>query len=103
MRHLRALLLTLGAALLLLPLAKEATADQIFEQDGYAIGGTDSVAYFTLGEPTLGSPDYAYEWMDATWLFANAEHRDMFAADPEAYAPRYGGGCAWAAARGYTA
>lgn len=103
MQTLRNLLLTLTTAFLMLPLATGAIAQQIFEQDGYAIGGTDPVAYFTLGEPTRGTSDHSYEWMGSTWLFSRAEHRDRFAADPETYAPQYGGWCAWAAARGYTA
>ena len=41
--------------------------------------------------------------MGATWYFACAENRDRFAADPERYAPQYGGYCAWAVAHGYTA
>ena len=28
---------------------------------------------------------------------------DLFAADPEKYAPQYGGYCAWAVSQGYTA
>ncbi|APE31672.1 hypothetical protein BOX17_12335 [Halomonas aestuarii] len=76
---------------------------RIFTREGLAIGGTDPVAYFTEGRPVEGSPDYQLEWGDATWQFASAEHRDRFAADPEAYAPQYGGWCAWAAARGEAA
>ena len=34
---------------------------------------------------------------------ASAEHRDRFIAEPEAYAPQYGGYCAWAVAQGSTA
>ncbi|MDI5923005.1 YHS domain-containing (seleno)protein [Halomonas sp. LR5S13] len=81
-----------------------AAADgRIFTRDGLAIGGTDPVAYFTEGRPVTGTPDYQLEWHEATWQFASAEHRDRFEADPEAYAPQYGGWCAWAAARGEAA
>ncbi|TDR56318.1 hypothetical protein DFP85_104242 [Halomonas ventosae] len=84
--------------------AQGAAADgRIFTRDGLAIGGTDPVAYFTEGRPVAGSPDYQLEWGDATWQFASAAHRDRFEADPEAYAPQYGGWCAWAAARGEAA
>ena len=76
---------------------------RIFTHDGLAIGGTDPVAYFTQGQPVQGSPDYQWEWRNATWQFVSAEHRDRFQADPEAYAPQYGGWCAWAAARGEAA
>ncbi|MBH8580033.1 YHS domain-containing (seleno)protein [Bisbaumannia pacifica] len=80
-----------------------AAEGRIFTRDGLAIDGTDPVAYFTQGQPVQGSPDYQLEWRDATWQFASAEHRDRFRADPEAYAPQYGGWCAWAAARGEAA
>ena len=67
---------------------------------GVAINGYDPVAYFTQGEPRQGDPAFAYEWNGATWHFASAEHRDAFAADPERYAPKYGGFCAYAVAKG---
>ncbi len=74
-----------------------------FATDGVAILGTDPVAYFTLGTPTAGDPAFAHEWNGVTWHFVNAEHRDLFAADPDRYAPQYGGFCAYAVSRGSTA
>ena len=68
-----------------------------------AIDGYDSVAYFTKGGPLRGSSKITAEWNGATWRFVNAEHRDRFAADPERFAPKYGGYCAWAMSQGYTA
>ncbi len=59
-----------------------------------AIKGYDPVAYFTLGKATPGSPDLAYEWDGARWQFADADNRERFQNDPEAYAPQYGGYCA---------
>jgi len=70
---------------------------------GVAIEGTDPVAYFTVGKPVAGARDLEYRWMGATWRFASAANRDQFAADPERYAPQYGGYCAWAVSQGYTA
>ena len=70
---------------------------------GVAIEGTDPVAYFDAGKPVAGSSDFEHEWMGATWRFASAENRDRFAADPQKYAPQYGGYCAWAVSQGYTA
>lgn len=61
---------------------------------GVAIDGYDPVAYFRLGRAMEGSSEYEYRWSDATWRFASAEHRDLFAADPTRYAPQYGGFCA---------
>lgn len=96
------LLLGILVASLLLPALASADG-MIYEEDGVALGGTDPVSYFELGEPLQGTEDYSHQWHDAVWYFASAEHRDMFTENPEAYAPQYGGWCAWAAARGYTA
>jgi YHS domain-containing protein len=68
--------------------------------EGVAIEGYDTVAYFTDGQATKGSEDFAYDWLGATWFFANAEHRDLFAEKPLQYVPQYGGHCAIGAAFG---
>lgn len=68
-----------------------------------AVGGHDPVAYFTDGKPVEGSSDHELEWNGATWRFSSAENLAAFKADPEAYAPRYGGYCAWAVSQGYPA
>jgi hypothetical protein len=70
---------------------------------GVAVKGTDVVAYFTEGRVREGERAHSFEWMDAKWRFASAEHRDLFAADPEKYAPAYGGYCAYAVSQGATA
>ncbi len=75
----------------------------VFIAEGAAIEGYDPVAYFTDGKAVPGKDGITHEWMGATWKFANAEHRDAFAADPGKYAPQYGGFCAWAVSQGYTA
>jgi hypothetical protein len=68
-----------------------------------AIKGYDPVAYFTEGRPVQGSDEFEYEWMGADWRFATAANRDAFAAEPEKYAPQYGGYCAYAVSQGTTA
>ena len=70
---------------------------------GVAIKGYDPVAFHREGKPVKGSKEYMLEWKDAKWQFATAENRDLFKANPERYAPRYGGYCAWAVSEGYTA
>ncbi len=67
--------------------------------DGLAIRGYDAVAYRTIETATKGNAQYEYAWKGAKWLFANAENRDSFAANPEMYAPEYGGFCAWSMAQ----
>ena len=68
--------------------------------DGVAIGGYDPVAYLTVHEATKGSPDHTYDWSGARGWFASAGNRVLFAADPEAYAPVFGGWCAMAMTSG---
>jgi YHS domain-containing protein len=58
---------------------------------GVAIKGYDPVAYFTEGQAVKGKKEFEYEWQDAKWRFSSAENRDLFAANPEKYAPQYGG------------
>ena len=84
------------------PGAAEADADPIYTGtfSSLAVGGYDPVAYFTDGEPVEGSGEHEYEWMGATWRFATPDHLAAFEADPEAYAPQYGGYCAYAVALG---
>ena len=54
---------------------------------GIAIKGYNPVAYHKDGKPVKGSGEYEFTWKDAKWRFASAEHRDIFEADPENYAP----------------
>lgn len=79
------------------------TLPAVFEADGVAIRGADPVAYFTQGEYIPGDAAFRYEWSGSIWYFASDEHRALFAANPNAYAPEYGGFCAWAVSQGYTA
>lgn len=70
---------------------------------GLAIGGYDPVSYFTENEAKLGSPANTTEWNGATWQFSSAENAQAFAADPESYAPAFGGHCAFGASMGRVA
>lgn len=68
---------------------------------GVAIKGYDPVAYFTMGKPVKGSDDFEHEYLNATWRFASAAHRDAFAKEPQKYMPQYGGYCAYGVSKGY--
>ena len=70
---------------------------------GLAIKGYDPVAYHEEGKPVQGSGDFELKWKDATWRFASENNLELFKSNPEKYAPRYGGYCAWAVSQGYTA
>jgi len=85
-----------GALLAMLALGSPAAAGNVVNTGlfgGVAIMGYDPVAYFTEGQPMKGSEEFAYEWLGTPWHFANAKHRELFAADPAKYAPQYGGYC----------
>lgn len=88
--------------LLAILMAGPAAAGQsrIFVKNGYAIRGYDPVAYFTDKRPIRGEAMYSYEWKGATWLFTSREHLAAFTANPEKYAPKYGGYCAYGVAQG---
>jgi len=58
---------------------------------GVAIKGYDTVAYHTEGRAVKGKSKFSHKWNDAKWYFSSAENKDLFAADPEHYAPQYGG------------
>ena len=68
-----------------------------------ALHGYDAVAYFTDGRPARGTAGFEHRWNGAVWRFATAANRDVFAKDPARYAPEFGGYCAYAVSRGYTA
>ncbi|MEM8798461.1 MAG: YHS domain-containing (seleno)protein [Pseudomonadota bacterium] len=80
-----------------------AAKPEVYQKKSVAVSGYDTVAYFTAGEPVKGSKEFAYSWNDAEWRFSSQENLDKFKADPAAYAPQYGGYCAYAAAKGKTA
>lgn len=81
--------------------AEDAIYTGFFSDD--AISGYDAVAYFTEGRPVEGLNQYSMDYMGAEWKFASQENLELFQADPEAYAPQYGGYCAWAMSQDYTA
>ncbi len=60
-----------------------------------AVSGYDTVAFFTEGKPVSGSPFITAEYQGATYFFATEEHKALFTAKPEKYAPQCGGFCAY--------
>jgi hypothetical protein len=66
-----------------------------------ALKGHDPVAYFEEAQPRKGSEAFWFAFDDAVYLFASAERRAKFVADPERYAPQYAGFCAGGVSKGY--
>ncbi len=105
MRHRAMNVLTIVAICMVVtvsPAIDAGATERVNQDDGnVAIRGYDTVAYFTEGRPVEGTPEFEHVWRDARWRFSSAEHLGVFAEDPERYAPRYGGFCAGAMARGW--
>ena len=86
--------LTLSAMLAGLLLATGLSPSARSEEPKLSISGYDPVAYFTDGKPTQGKAEIEYLWHKLAWRFASPAHRDLFAKDPDHYAPQYDGYCA---------
>jgi YHS domain-containing protein len=70
---------------------------------GVAVKGYDVVAYVAVGRPVEGSAQFVHRLGGTTYRFASAANRDAFAKEPDRYLPQFGGFCAYAVSRGYTA
>ncbi|MEL6239252.1 MAG: YHS domain-containing (seleno)protein [Pseudomonadota bacterium] len=95
--------LLLAAAAFAAPLALTAPAHADggvyvgVEGENVAVSGYDTVSYFQgNGVPVKGDARYKVNYNGAEWHFSSQANADKFKADPDAYAPQYGGHCAWA-------
>lgn len=89
-----ALTLSLGTTLLA---AQAVNTDK----SGVAISGYDPVAYFTQTKALKGSAAITAVHGAATYYFVSTANREAFLANPEKYAPVYGGYCAYGVAHGH--
>ncbi len=96
-------------ALLAGPVSLSHAGPQYVDESGFAAGGYDVVAYHHLEQAPVGESQpeavpgrasITAEHNGATWAFATEENREMFLADPEKYAPRFDGHCAYGVAQG---
>ena len=78
-------------------------AQEVYVKSDEAIQGYDPVAYFTKHEPVKGKHEFVYLWKGATWYFSDAQNLKVFKADPEKYAPQFGGYCAYGTSQGHKA
>ena len=73
---------------------------QDFTHSTPGIGGYDPVSYFRAGEPQRGSGYHVADYKGVTYAFVSVENKETFEANPEKYAPAYGGWCAYGVAVG---
>ncbi len=95
------ILLTLG--IIVTTVCAHAQKSEIFVKDDAAIRGYDAVAYFTAGKPVKGTKEFAVSYKGAAWYFSSKQNADAFKANPEKYAPQYGGYCAYGLADNHKA
>ncbi|KIN71662.1 YHS domain-containing (seleno)protein [Sulfitobacter guttiformis] len=82
-------------AAFMIPLSRlhAATARVAVNDQGVAIDGYDTTAYWQSGAAQPGISAHVAEWRGALWHFATAAEAAMFAAAPERFAPQFGGFC----------
>ena len=83
------------AMLMAVVMAQTVSAHNTNDVSHVAIGGYDPVAYFEMGKPMPGNGHNTATHNGATYLFSSKEHKEKFEANPEKYAPQYGGFCAY--------
>ena len=71
--------------------------------ENVAVKGFDTVAYFTMNSAVSGNPQHSLLWNGVNWYFSSSENMEKFKAEPEKYAPQFGGYCSFAVSKGYTA
>ena len=77
-------------------------ADEVNTSNGLTIGGVplaihgyDPVAYFTEGRALVGKAVFTATHERAAYRFVTHSNQQRFEANPQRYAPRYGGFCAF--------
>ena len=73
------------------------------DKKGIAIQGYDPVAFFTQNRTVKGLLEFESKYNGARYLFATAEDKATFDANPAKYEPQFGGFCAYGASQGHTA
>lgn len=74
---------------------RAALADYNLPKDkALAVEGYDVVSYHRKSKAEKGRAEFTSIYRGVTYQFVSAEHRKLFAADPERYLPTYGGWCA---------
>jgi YHS domain-containing protein len=71
------------------------------DTDIVAVQGYDVVSYHQGdGVPVKGNGHHVATYKGASYLFATEENHKIFTANPEKYAPAYGGFCAFGVSKG---
>lgn len=93
-------LMTGAASIPALAFDENSTAAVNVDAEGLGLRGFDPVAYFTAGAPTEGLATMTASHNGVTYRFASEANRSEFEANPEMFAPQYGGFCQMGATLG---
>lgn len=66
-----------------------------------ALRGMDVVSYFQPSGPVKGLPAWRHDFDGARYLFASAQNKAAFAADPDRYLPQFDGLCTAGLSKGF--
>ena len=77
------------------------------QETGFAADGADVVVYFELqaskkrrSDAVVGNDKFQTNWNGAKWRFSSKDNLRTFVANPEKFAPQYGGYCSLSLAFG---
>ncbi len=62
-----------------------------YKENNLVLGGYDVVKYFSEKKPRKGLEFYFIKWDDFNWIFNNSGDMKTFNANPQKYAPQFGG------------
>ena len=94
-------LLTKSIILLSFGVASWAQAGDFLEENGVALGRLDALSYFTHEQRLMdGDQQKSFVYKGSKFYFITSAHLDAFKANPEQFAPQFGGFDALAASKG---
>ena len=72
------------------------SADWNTNEDGVVLDGYDVVSYRSDDKAVKGQADFSAEYDSVKFYFSSQNNKDLFNANPDFYAPKYNGYCAFA-------
>lgn len=94
-------ILRLASVAILSVTATYALAGDFFEEKGVALNSYDALSYFTPApDPIPGKKELGFDYKGSKFYFITNTHLLAFAADPERYAPQFGGFDAFGVSQG---
>ena len=87
MKNIKQLLALTLTTVALAATAQAADLVNVSGASNIAVGGYDTVAFFTDSKPVNGDPGISATYQGATYIFASKAHKELFEAAPEKIRP----------------